>query len=708
MLYGNFAENICIVKTAGVDDSILKFTGPAKVYESQDDAVEAILGGKVVAGDVVVIRYEGPKGGPGMQEMLYPTSFLKSMGLGKACALITDGRFSGGTSGLSIGHVSPEAASGGSIGLIEDGDLIAIDIPNRGIQLQVSDAELAARREAQEARGDKAWTPKNVNVRFPLPCVPTPAWQPAPTKARCAINRNWGLMMADSQPLSGAPEGAEYLRAVLRAPVYEAAQVTPLQKMEKLSSRLDNVILVKREDRQPVHSFKLRGAYAMMAGLTEEQKAHGVITASAGNHAQGVAFSSARLGVKALIVMPTATADIKVDAVRGFGGEVLLHGANFDEAKAKAIELSQQQGFTWVPPFDHPMVIAGQGTLALELLQQDAHLDRVFVPVGGGGLAAGVAVLIKQLMPQIKVIAVEAEDSACLKAALDAGHPVDLPRVGLFAEGVAVKRIGDETFRLCQEYLDDIITVDSDAICAAMKDLFEDVRAVAEPSGALALAGMKKYIAQHNIRGERLAHILSGANVNFHGLRYVSERCELGEQREALLAVTIPEVKGSFLKFCQLLGGRSVTEFNYRFADAKNACIFVGVRLSRGLEERKEILQMLNDGGYSVVDLSDDEMAKLHVRYMVGGRPSHPLQERLYSFEFPESPGALLRFLNTLGTHWNISLFHYRSHGTDYGRVLAAFELGDHEPDFETRLNELGYDCHDETNNPAFRFFLAG
>ncbi len=515
-------------------------------------------------------------------------------------------------------------------------------------------------------------------------------------------------MMADSQPLSGAPEGAEYLRAVLRAPVYEAAQVTPLQKMEKLSSRLDNVILVKREDRQPVHSFKLRGAYAMMASLTEEQKAHGVITASAGNHAQGVAFSSARLGVKALIVMPTATADIKVDAVRGFGGEVLLHGANFDEAKAKAIELSQQQGFTWVPPFDHPMVIAGQGTLALELLQQDAHLDRVFVPVGGGGLAAGVAVLIKQLMPQIKVIAVEAEDSACLKAALDAGHPVDLPRVGLFAEGVAVKRIGDETFRLCQEYLDDIITVDSDAICAAMKDLFEDVRAVAEPSGALALAGMKKYIAQHNIRGERLAHILSGANVNFHGLRYVSERCELGEQREALLAVTIPEEKGSFLKFCQLLGGRSVTEFNYRFADAKNACIFVGVRLSRGLEERKEILQMLNDGGYSVVDLSDDEMAKLHVRYMVGGRPSHPLQERLYSFEFPESPGALLRFLNTLGTHWNISLFHYRSHGTDYGRVLAAFELGDHEPDFETRLNELGYDCHDETHNPAFRFFLAG
>lgn len=286
-------------------------------------------------------------------------------------------------------------------------------------------------------------------------------------------------------------------------------------------------------------------------------------------------LSASRLGVKALIVMPVATADIKVDAVRGFGGEVLLHGANFDEAKARAIELAQQQGLPGAA-IRSPDGDRGSGTLALELLQQDAHIDRVFVPVGGGGLAAGVAVLIKQLMPQIKVIAVEAEDSACLKAALDAGHPVDLPRVGLFAEGVAVKRIGDETFRLCREYLDDIITVDSDAICAAMKDLFEDVRAVAEPSGALALAGMKKYVAQHNIRGERLAHILSGANVNFHGLRYVSERCELGEQREALLAVTIPEEKGSFLKFCQLLGGRSVTEFNYRFADAKDACILSG------------------------------------------------------------------------------------------------------------------------------------
>ncbi|ATZ10130.1 threonine ammonia-lyase, biosynthetic [Erwinia amylovora] len=514
--------------------------------------------------------------------------------------------------------------------------------------------------------------------------------------------------MAESQPLSEQPSGAEYLRAVLRAPVYEAAQVTPLQKMEKISARLGNTILVKREDRQPVHSFKLRGAYAMIAGLNEDQKAQGVVTASAGNHAQGVALSASKLGIKSLIVMPVATADIKVDAVRAFGGEAYLFGANFDEAKAKALELAQQHGYTFVPPFDHPMVIAGQGTLAMELLQQDAHLDRVFVPVGGGGLAAGVAVLIKQLMPQIKVIAVEAADSACLQAALDAGQPVDLPRVGLFAEGVAVKRIGSETFRLCQAYLDDIVTVDSDAICAAMKDLFDDVRAVAEPSGALALAGMKKYIQQHQIQGERLAHVLSGANVNFHGLRYVSERCELGEQREALLAVTIPEQQGSFLRFCQLLGGRAVTEFNYRYADADEACIFVGVRLTRGSEERQEILHLLTGGGYKVVDLSDDEMAKLHVRYMVGGRPSKPLRERLFSFEFPEAPGALLRFLQTLGAHWNISLFHYRSHGTDYGRVLAAFELSDSEPQFEEHLAALGYDFHDESDNPSFRFFLAG
>ncbi|MFN6881322.1 threonine ammonia-lyase, biosynthetic, partial [Proteus mirabilis] len=446
-----------------------------------------------------------------------------------------------------------------------------------------------------------------------------------------------------------------------------------------------------------------------IAGLTPEQKAKGVVTASAGNHAQGVALSANRMGVKALIVMPIATADIKVDAVRQFGGEALLYGANFDEAKAKAIALAKEMGYTFVPPFDHPAVIAGQATLAMELLQQDVHLDRIFVPVGGGGLIAGVAVLIKQLMPEIKIIGVEAEDAACLKAALEAGHPVELPRVGLFAEGVAVKRIGDETFRLCQKYVDDVITVDSDAICAAVKDLFEDVRAIAEPSGALALAGLKKYVEEHQIKGERLAHVLSGANVNFHGLRYVSERCELGEKREALFAVTIPEQKGSFLRFCQILGQRVVTEFNYRYSDAdpENARIFVGVRLSQGLQERKEIVQQLTEAGYQVSDLSDDEMAKLHVRYMVGGRPNQPLKERLFSFEFPEAPGALMKFLKTLGTYWNITLFHYRSHGTDYGRVLVAFELPETEGRFERHLDALGYEYHDETGNPSFQLFLS-
>ncbi|WP_319927274.1 threonine ammonia-lyase, biosynthetic [Xenorhabdus littoralis] len=511
-------------------------------------------------------------------------------------------------------------------------------------------------------------------------------------------------------PLNSEPKGAEYLKAALSAPVYDVAQVTPLQEMKKISARLDNTILVKREDRQLVHSFKLRGAYAMIAGLTKEQKTKGVITASAGNHAQGVALSASKVGIKATVVMPIATADIKVDAVRSFGGAVLLHGANFDEAKAKAIEMAKEHGYTFVPPFDHPAVIAGQATLAMELLQQDVHLDRIFVPVGGGGLIAGVAVLIKQLVPEMKVIGVEAEDSACLKAALKAGHPVDLPRVGLFAEGVAVKRIGDETFRLCQQYVDDVITVDSDAICSAVKDIFEDVRAIAEPSGALALAGLKKYVQQHQIQGERLAHILSGANVNFHGLRYVSERSELGEQREALLAVTIPEQKGSFLNFCQILGPRIVTEFSYRYSDATDpskACIFVGIRLSRGNAERREIIEELKSSGYQVADFTDDEMAKLHVRYMIGGRPSKPLQERLFSFAFPESPGALLKFLQTLGTHWNITLFHYRSHGTDYGRVLAAFELSEPEVRFDRHLDELGYEYHDETDNPSFKLFLT-
>lgn len=504
------------------------------------------------------------------------------------------------------------------------------------------------------------------------------------------------------------PTGADYLRQILRSPVYEVATITPLQNMPRLSARIANQVQIKREDRQPVHSFKLRGAYNMVAHLSQAQKDAGVIAASAGNHAQGMALSGSKLGIKTTIVMPRTTPDIKVEAVRGFGGEVLLHGNNFDEAKAEAERLAKQQGYTFVPPFDHPLVIAGQGTIGMEMLQQNGHLDYIFVPVGGGGLAAGVAVLVKQLMPEIQVIAVEPEDSACLKAALDAGKPVVLDQVSMFADGVAVKRIGDETFRLCQQYLDGHITVSSDEICAAVKDIFEDTRAIAEPSGALALAGLKKFAEQQQLKGKQLGTVLSGANTNFHGLRYVSERCELGEKREGLLAVTIPECKGAFFEFCHIIGNRAVTEFNYRYSDDKLANIFVGVRLIGGPEELKSIIHELRQSGYPVQDLSDDEMAKLHIRYMIGGRPSKPLTERLYSFEFPEYPGALLKFLSMLGTHWNISLFNYRNHGADYGRVLCGFELD--TPDlgrFSEHLVELGYRYKDETDNPAYRFFLA-
>lgn len=512
--------------------------------------------------------------------------------------------------------------------------------------------------------------------------------------------------MNNFQSFPHQPCPTEYLKAALRSHVYEVAQITPLQTMHKLSKRLKNIILVKREDRQPVHSFKLRGAYSMISSLNRNQKSSGVITASAGNHAQGVAFSATYLGISSLIVMPNNTSDIKIDAVRNFGGKPLLCGNNFDEAKIKAIHLANKNHLTFVPPFDHPAVIAGQGTLAMELLQQDAHLDRIFVPVGGGGLAAGISVLIKYLMPHIKVIGVESKESASLCAALSAGTPVWLHKVGLFAEGVAVRCVGDETFRLCQKYLDDIITVDNDEMCAAIKDLFEDVRAIAEPSGALALAGMKKYIQKHKIYGERLAHILSGANINFHELRYISERCELGEQREALIAVNIPERKGSFLEFYKILKNRSITEFNYCYNGSKNVCIFIGIRLKNGRTERKKIIQEIIEHGFQPIDLSDDEIAKLHVKYMVGTRLFKPAKEKIFSFEFPEAPGALLKFLQTLGTRWNISLFHYRNHGTDYGRVLAGFELLQQESEFNQYLSKLGYEWHDVTKNPIFKILL--
>lgn len=503
------------------------------------------------------------------------------------------------------------------------------------------------------------------------------------------------------------PNQNDYINAIVKlgSRVYEAATVTPLQKMGKLSDRLHNNIWIKREDRQPVNSFKLRGAYAMISSLSDEQKQAGVIAASAGNHAQGVALSAKQLELKALIVMPQNTPSIKVDAVRGFGGEVLLHGANFDEAKAKAIELSKSKQMTFIPPFDHPLVIAGQGTLAMEMLQQVADLDYVFVQVGGGGLAAGVAILLKQFMPEIKVIGVESKDSACLNAALEKGEPTDLAHVGLFADGVAVKRIGDETFRLCQKYLDGMVLVDSDEVCAAMKDLFENVRAIAEPSGALGLAGLKKYVKQNNLEGKNMAAILSGANLNFHTLRYVSERCEIGENREALLAVTMPEQPGSFLKFAHVIGNRAVTEFSYRYADNQKACIFVGVRTINEAE-KADIIADLTKNGFDVEDMSDDDIAKTHIRYLMGGRVSNR-NERLYSFEFPEQKGALLKFLEILGKRWNISLFHYRAHGADYGNILAAFQLGEKDSsEFKEALAELGYVYEDVTESKAYRYFL--
>jgi len=500
----------------------------------------------------------------------------------------------------------------------------------------------------------------------------------------------------------------QYLKKILLAPIYQAAIETKLQPLNKLSTRLENQVLLKREDLQPVHSFKLRGAYNKLSSLTEQQKRNGVIAASAGNHAQGVALSAQKMGLKATIVMPNTTPDIKVNSVRALGANVVLCGDSFDAANARSLALAKEHGYTLIHPFDDPDTIAGQGTIGKELLQQDSKLDKIFVPVGGGGLAAGIAVYIKQLLPHIKIIAVEPEDAACLKAALAEGTPTTLPKVGLFADGVAVKTIGTETFRLCQQYIDEVITVNSDEICAAIKDIFDDTRAIAEPAGALSLAGLKKYSQQHQLKDQRLAAILSGANVNFHSLRYVSERCELGEQNESILAVTIPEKKGAFLGFCNELDGRVITEFNYRYSDNKEANIFVGVKTPQGFEELSTLTEKLATAGYAVADLSQDETAKLHVRYMVGGVPSQHLTERLYSFEFPQTPDALLKFLNLLGTNANITLFHYRNHGAAYAQALVGFEVSDEQVvDFNLHLKNLGYSHKDETLNQAYRFFLS-
>ncbi|HIW92275.1 MAG TPA: threonine ammonia-lyase, biosynthetic [Candidatus Corynebacterium avicola] len=507
---------------------------------------------------------------------------------------------------------------------------------------------------------------------------------------------------------------AEYLRDIVAAPVYRAAKHTPLEPMPGLSERTGNRVLVKREDLQPVHSFKLRGAFNRMSQL---RGCPGVVTASAGNHAQGVALSGRELGIRSVIVMPVTTPSIKVDAVRGFGGEVVLHGENFDAAQAKARQLAEEDGLEYVPPFDNEAVIAGQGTIGLEIFQ-DGHVDRVFVPVGGGGLAAGVAVLLKELKPEIQVIGVEPEESACLTAALWAGEPVELDHVSLFAEGVAVRKIGAETFRLCRDYLDEVITVTSDEVSAAIKDLFDDNRAIAEPAGAVSLAGLKKYAATKDIQDETLVNVLSGANLNFHTLRYISERAELGEGGEAIFAVTIPEEQGAFLRFCEVLNGRMVTEFNYRVdgrdggqqatnGDAASAArIFVGVQLKEGKAEREAIADALAGAGYDVVDLSDDEVAKEHIRYMIGGVPPAFVDERMFSFEFPEHPGALVHFLEVLGTNWNITAFHYRSQGMDYGRILAAFEDA-RSSDFEEHLSALGFPFAEVTDNPSYQLFLA-
>jgi threonine dehydratase len=499
-----------------------------------------------------------------------------------------------------------------------------------------------------------------------------------------------------------------YLERILRARVYDVAVETPLERAPRLSARVGNHVLIKREDLQPVFSFKLRGAYNKIAQLSLEDQRRGVIAASAGNHAQGVALAAQRLGIRAVIVMPTTTPSIKVEAVRGFGGEAVLVGDTYDDALTHARKLEQSEGLTFVHPYDDPDVIAGQGTVGMEILRQHrGPVDAIFVPVGGGGLLAGIAAYVKTLYPQVKIIGVEPDDAACLRAALDAGERVRLPQVGIFADGVAVRQIGEETFRVARQFVDDVIVVDADAICAAIKDIFDDTRSIAEPAGALGVAGLKAYVERENLKDQTLVAIDSGANMNFDRLRHVAERAELGEQREALFAVTIPERPGAFKEFCQVLGRLPVTEFNYRYGREDEAHIFVGVGLSAGRAQRKEIHERLTQARLAVVDMTHNEMAKLHVRFMVGGRAPAANHERLLRFEFPERPGALMQFLTKLGGRWNISLFHYRNHGAAFGRVLCGLQVpAPDEAEFQRFLDDLGYPYIDETSNPAYPLFL--
>ncbi|MER2534897.1 MAG: threonine ammonia-lyase, biosynthetic [Rhizobiaceae bacterium] len=501
----------------------------------------------------------------------------------------------------------------------------------------------------------------------------------------------------------------DLIRAILSSAVYDVAVETPLDRMGSLSEKLGRPVYLKREDLQPVFSFKLRGAYNKLVALTDAERGKGVICASAGNHAQGLAYSATRMGVRSIIVMPATTPSIKVEAVRRLGGEVIIHGDAFDDARVHALALCEARHLTFVHPYDDLTVIAGQGTIGVEILRQ--HSDRIaaiYVPIGGGGLAAGIAAYVKFLRPDIRIIGVEPEDAASMKAALAAGRPVPLNEVGIFADGVAVKQAGEHTFAILKDTLDDLVTVSTDEICAAIKDVFEHTRAIAEPAGAVSLAGLRKHQSSLTTPGAAIA-VCSGANINFDRLRHVAERAEIGERGEAVLAVTIPERPGAYREFIRLLGDRAITEFNYRISHDASANIFVGIRLKGGDAEKAGIVSLLEGHGHRVLDLTDNEVAKLHIRYMVGGRVEGLENELVYRFEFPERPGALLRFLEGLAPEWNISLFHYRNHGSDYGRVLAGIQVPPAtRPAFAAYLAALGYACWEETANPAYTMFLQG
>jgi threonine dehydratase len=502
-----------------------------------------------------------------------------------------------------------------------------------------------------------------------------------------------------------------YIKRILDARVYDVARETPVHEAALMSQRLGNKVWLKREDLQPVFSFKLRGAYNKMSHLSGEQLKRGVVAASAGNHAQGVAMAARRMRVKAMIVMPRTTPQIKVDAVRALGAKVVLHGDSFDEASEKARQLEADRGLTFVHPFDDPDVIAGQGTVGMEIVRQhQAPLHAVFVPVGGGGLLAGIAAYVSYVWPDTKVIGVEPEDAACLQLALQRGRRDTLPEVGLFADGCAVAQVGKEPFRVIRSTVEEVITVSTDEMCAAIKDIFEDTRGIAEPAGALALAGLKKYVERTGVRDREMLAVVSGANTNFDRLRYISERTEIGEHREAVISVTLPEKPGAFRKFCQALGRRNITEFNYRYADSESARVFVGLSVAPGGEDLARVLSELEKRGYAAQDLTHNEVAKLHVRHMVGGHaPPGLADERVYRVEFPERPGALAKFLTGLGQRWNISMFHYRNHGAAYGRILVGVQVSAGERRaFEGVLDDIRYRYWDETDNPAYRLYLGG